>query len=390
MPVALQNLLKSTPVLIEAGAIQAACIDGKSISMKLNRGSHSLLIENISEDEYLLTPVRVGVKKSSEQLILKADSHFRGFTLNGQEAYLLLIIYDKKGQHQFLLTPRYSQKVSLPAARASAAARIELTPADINLYPSSPTSPTAKMELSPSYLDNSPQTKLAAVQSSTASAVSIALPQIKAFGSNSFVQSDTVNGTNCIFQLASRENRSTNASQSLYQYNIIQRDNIKLLLATRFNELCNQPIGGTTARGDAFYSLATLYHILLELDSASSMSTTPLALTARYCKLYAQPEFAALLTQIFDRGSELCLSPAESAMQTESCIRKRQAIHDKLMEPSTRAYMLERICKYLSEQLQIKLNAALDERTNSQEEHELELIKAQSVEGKAIWTFQIK
>ncbi len=386
LPAALQNLLKNTPIVLENGAIHAGCIDGNAISLQLRNGAQSLLIEKSEQGEYLLTLIRDGEARSGGQLILKADTVFHSFTLNGQEAYLHIeYIADKKKQ-EFLLIPRYKQTIKLPKSQSPSKINIQITTSDIVLLESNQIGEMKRMQLGDTYLEQRDELRndLPAKENSM---TTLMLPQIKGFGDNHCVQSQNAGGVNSIYQWECQETQSNSPRVSNYRYHISTRRTLGFLLQEHFNQLCNYPCAGKAPLNDPFFSITTLYDILCTLDQDSS-ATTQQALGARYCKLYAQPAFSDLLAHIIPRELKITLSPSESSLQSEACITKRHEVIEQLMKSGVREKIKDSICQFLSKELTASISNSL--QSANVEQRKIELHKAQSSEGKAIWTFKLK
>lgn len=386
MPMALQNILRNVPAIIDNGSIRVGCLSGNTSASPLRKGQQHLVIDKIAEGEYKLTIVSNNTKKDGDTYILRADSHFHSFTINGEEAYLLLEIQRNKLNHLFLLMPRYKQTIKLYQSGAIPEIKIEITPADVTFAKGTQFTQTPKMTLSGTYLEQCPKTQ-GVISNYQDGTNSLTLPKIKRFGANYCVQSDEDNASNQLYRWECEETQSSNPSVNNYQYQIARCESLCQLIQARFSRLCNSPCAGRGTSHDPFFSIATLYYILEEFDRDSS-PTASQALTARYCKLFALDEFAEILSPIINPESGLTLSPSESDLQSEECIQKRRAIGSKLEDKSTRQQLKERICHFLSTELQSIIKSGIEE--DLKKEHLIELNNAHSIDGKAIWTFQIK
>ncbi len=386
LPTVLRELLRKTPALIEQGSVRIGCLDGNSLSMPLRKGGQNLLIEELSDGKYSITLIRDGEKKQGLELILRANKRFHSFSMNGQEAYLLLEIQDEQEEHLILLVPRYQKSVQLPQLKPDQKLNIHINPADIT-FVASPQNPLAiKMTLTDDYLKNCP--KLGnGPKMSQEDGITLTLPQIKRFGSNQCVQSDHDDDTNGLYQWQCQEGSTQNPSVNFYRYRIETRESLSHLILAHFNKLCNRPCANRSHLADPFYSIATLYHILEEFDRCST-PTTSQALTARYCKLYEQAAFAKLLQQIIPAEIGITLTPSESSLQSEECIQKRQEISKQLQNPAIRQSIKESICHFISQEMQQSVTESLNTRQG--QEYQVELHKAHSVNGQAVWSFQLK
>ncbi len=386
LPTALRKLLRRAPALIEQGAIRIGCLDGNSLSIPLRKGSQTLLIEEIADAEYRLTLIKDGEKKQGLELILRASGRFQSFTMNGQEAYLLLEIQDQEEEQLILLIPRYQKRVQLPHVKLDKPLNIVISPKDITFISSVQNPLAMRMTLTESYLQQCPKMEMEPTITQ-ADTLSLTLPQIKRFGENLCIQSNESDDTNGIYHWNCQESNSQNTSVDFYRYRIEGRQDLSKLILAHFDKLCNRPCANQAHITDSFYSIATLYHLLDEFERDSSERTHQ-ALTARYCKLYAQVPFARLLQKIIPEDMGITLSPSESSLQSEECILKRQKVSHKLQNPAIRAIIKENVCHFISQELQQSITEAIKARQG--QERQVELHKAHAVNGKAIWTFQIK
>lgn len=386
IPLELHRLLQHSPSVIEEGTLRVGCLDGNSFSMPLRKGEQNLLIEEISTGEYLLTLIQKGEEKRGLKLILRANERFESFTMNGQEAYLLLEIDDEHEHQLILLMPRYQQSVHLPPIVLDQQLDIQIKPSDITFIRSKRNPLAMRMSLTEAYLAQCPKLSLASADTSQRH-ITLSLPQIKHFGDNECIQGDSPDDSNELYHWQCQEQGSQNANVDFYRYRIEQRDNLGKLILAHFNKLCNRPCANNGALVDPFYSIATLYHLLEEFERDDS-PTTHQALTARYCKLYSQEPFARLLQQIIPPESGVTLSPEESSLQSEECIQKRARVSKKLQDPVIRQSIKQRICLFISQELQQSITKALWSKQG--QEHQIKLHKTHSVNGKAIWTFQLK
>ncbi len=398
IPLLLQNIFQHSPMAIDQGALVISPLVSEEWRCRLQKGKHS--IEIAPQDQGKVKQFKLltkGVPTPNQQMQMRADTRFYQFLYQQKSALLTLTLSASPRTNRYLFVPHIRQQLH---TRASHYSLPDLTPEsfiieeeDIESIPSDSWQPYAQLRLTEEHRARFPwkvvQTNLELINPPL-----IELPSIRGFSNEISIESPSEQRARPldVVQHSLGISKMPNFPYLEERYRIqLQRNfNFKSILEYQFYKLANSCTTQQSPLKLGYYSIATLYRLLLDLDEAASSAEIEQHMSA-YFKLYQNSEFAAQINLILSEYPNLQLDPGTVRGTTTRDKFARTRFTERLSSPEHRTLIRQQLRAHLSEHLYESYNTLKSRAQGSppNPESELMLQRLEKKDNKLIWHFRL-
>lgn len=391
IPKDFQNLLRQAPLSFDAGYIKIYQEDKAMLHALLQEDKRTLHIESLEEEGHFklsLSPSKSNGK--TIELTLKTENNlqnFKSITLEDKEICTLLKVEHKGQKYMQVFVPQFKKAITLrPMEAQDNFINIQLKEGDINIKESQEEENIAQLSLDKRLQKNFPWADIS-INIPLEGETHLFLPNFPEIGPNVCINTNYHATDEQVavshFRWRPRQLTVFNPNLSIFALNIERQIGYGKVLDESFARYVN------ASNNKPFYTLATLYTILIRLELESDVDTRQ-KLIDRYFDLFTNMKFARKVQNIL--GSELTLTQAQAYYHHPLSLRKRTEITRQLRNPDIRRSMRDDICYAISEELMRDyLQATKEEKLRPSPQHmELILQDVSIHHGKIYWLFQLQ